>query len=537
MNIKFINFLQGILIIVSACSNDKQQEEATTETSISAAYYTEQHRPQYHFSPVKMWMNDPNGMVFYNDEYHLFYQYYPDSTVWGPMHWGHAVSKDLVHWEHLPIALYPDSLGYIFSGSAVVDWNNTSGLGTEENPPLVAIYTYHDADGAKKERNDYQTQGIAYSLDNGRTWEKYADNPVLANPGIKDFRDPKVSWHAASEKWVMILAVDDHVELYGSTDLKAWKKLSEFGKEIGAHGGVWECPDLFPLKVDGQDTQKWIMLVSINPGGLYGGSATQYFVGEFDGVIFTNDNPDDEILWLDYGKDNYAGVTWSDVPEEDGRRIFMGWMSNWQYAQQVPTSPWRSAMTIPRTLSLKDTPEGVRVTSKPVQEMTAIKGESVALESQSIEGEVDISQNISFDIATSELILEFSAIESADFGIELSNSSDQKLMIGYETNQNRFYIDRTEAGNNSFSAEFLGKYYAPRVSSDDVIKLHLFFDVSSVELFADDGEVVMTELFFPDTVFDQLKLFAKEGKVTLQSGNIYDLQSIWREQESLMSKK
>ena len=533
----YYNLLLSIYIAISACTSDTKKEEAA-EMNTAASYYTEQHRPQFHFSPEKMWMNDPNGMVFYNDEYHLFYQYYPDSTVWGPMHWGHAVSKDLVHWEHLPIALYPDSLGYIFSGSAVVDWNNTSGLGTEENPPLVAIFTYHDAEGEKEGRNDYQTQGIAYSLDNGRTWEKYADNPVLENPGIKDFRDPKVSCHAATEKWVMILAVLDHVELYGSKDLKSWEKLSEFGKEVGAHGGVWECPDLFPLPVEGQDAQKWVMLLSINPGGLYGGSATQYFIGDFDGKEFKNENPADKILWLDYGKDNYAGVTWSDVPEEDGRRIFMGWMSNWQYADRVPTSPWRSAMTIPRTLTLMPTPAGTRLKSTPVQELTAIRGDSLVLESQSVEGEVEITPEVSFAISTSELILEFADIQSStDFGIELSNPDNQKLTIGYETDQNRFYIDRTEAGDSSFSSEFSDKYYAPRISTDDALKLHLFIDVSSVELFADDGEVVMTELFFPDAVFDQLKLYAKGGTVTLQSGKVIDLNAVWEEKAELLSRK
>lgn len=530
------NLLLGLGLMISACTTDTKQEEATSDMNTEAAYYTEQHRPQFHFSPEKMWMNDPNGMVFYEDEYHLFYQYYPDSTVWGPMHWGHAVSKDLIHWEHLPIALYPDSLGYIFSGSAVVDWNNTSGLGTEENPPLVAIYTYHDAKGARGGRNDYQTQGIAYSLDKGRTWEKYANNPVLDNPGIKDFRDPKVAWHPATEKWVMILAVLDHVELYGSPDLKSWEKLSEFGKEAGAHGGVWECPDLFPLTLEGQDTQKWVMLVSINPGGLYGGSATQYFVGNFDGKEFVNDNPANMILWLDYGKDNYAGVTWSDISKEDGRRIFMGWMSNWQYANRVPTSPWRSAMTIPRTLSLKNTSEGNRLLSNPVRELEFIRGESVALTSQSIEGEVDITQNVSFDMGTAELLLEFTAIqESADFGIELSNANNQKITLGYETKKNRFYIDRTESGNSSFSSEFSGKYYAPRMSANNHLKLHVFIDVSSVELFADDGEVVMTELFFPDTVLDQIKLYSKDGTVELQSGRAIDLPSIWKEKPELLS--
>src|SRR5688572_327195 len=254
-------------------------QEKTAEVSAPSEGYNEPYRPQLHFTPEAKWMNDPNGMVYHNGEYHLFYQYYPDSTVWGPMHWGHAVSKDLAHWEHLPIALYPDSLGYIFSGSAVVDNGNTTGFGTADKPALVAVYTYHDAKKEKAGRIDYQTQGIAYSVDDGRTWKKYEKNPVLKNPGIKDFRDPNVFWHEASKKWVMILAVLDHVEMYNSSDLKSWTKLSEFGKDFGAHGGVWECPDLFPLTIEGESKEKWVMLVSINPGGPNVGSATQYFIG------------------------------------------------------------------------------------------------------------------------------------------------------------------------------------------------------------------------------------------------------------------
>ena len=224
-----------------SCGNDTEMEET------SAVQYAEQHRPQLHFSPPSKWMNDPNGMVFFEDEYHLFYQYYPDSTVWGPMHWGHAVSKDLVSWENLPIALAPDEHGYIFSGSAVVDWENTSGFSADGEPPLVAIFTYHDPEGEKAGTDNFQTQGIAYSTDRGRTWTPYDANPVLPNPGIRDFRDPKVIWDSDSDQWVMVLAVDDHVEFYGSKNLKRWYKLSSFGKTVGAHGGVLECPDLFPL--------------------------------------------------------------------------------------------------------------------------------------------------------------------------------------------------------------------------------------------------------------------------------------------------
>src|SRR5688500_16498045 len=285
------------IIMLAACSNPKNMvAERTT--------YNEPHRLQMHFSPKSKWMNDPNGMVYLNGVYHFFYQHYPDSNIWGPMHWGHATSKDLVHWEHQPIALYPDSLGYIFSGSAVLDANNTSGFGKDGKAPLVAIFTHHNAKEEKTGSSTFQNQSIAYSLDEGKTWTKYAGNPVLKNPGIKDFRDPKVSWHEESKKWVMILAVLDHVELYNSSDLKSWTKLSEFGKDFGAHGGVWECPDLFQLNIEGETKQKWVMLVSLNPGGPNVGSGTQYFVGEFDGKTFTSDTGKSQIKWIDWGQDN-----------------------------------------------------------------------------------------------------------------------------------------------------------------------------------------------------------------------------------------
>ncbi len=527
----------ALLCMACSYSQDNKASDPVADTQAEKDFQ-EPHRPQFHFTPPSMWMNDPNGMVYLNGEYHLFYQHYPDSTVWGPMHWGHAVSKDLIHWEHLPIALYPDSLGYIFSGSAVADVNNTSGLGTQENPPLVAIYTYHDAQGAKAGRNDYQTQGIAFSVDHGRSWEKYTENPVLKNPGIQDFRDPKVFWHEDSKQWVMILAVADHVELYGAPDLKQWRKLSEFGKNHGAHGGVWECPDLFPMKVEGQDTEKWVMLLSINPGGLHGGSATQYFIGDFDGKTFTTDQPADSTLWIDYGKDNYAGVTWSNVPDNDGRRIFMGWMSNWQYANVVPTSPWRSAMTIPRVLTLGETAQGLRVFSQPVKELEVIRGETTELKKQDISESINITEQLSFPVTTSELVLTFEGINSSqDFGVEFSNAQGQKLRIGYQHGEQKFYVDRSAAGKQDFSADFAGIHTAPRMVSSNTVKMHILTDVASVELFADDGSVVITDIFFPEEDFNQLTLYSEGGAVQLASGSVTALQSIWKETGTVQNDK
>jgi len=515
-------FLHALIVVVaSGCQGTTEKaEDVAQENPV-----TEKHRPRFHFAPPRMWMNDPNGMVYHNGEYHLFYQHYPDSTVWGPMHWGHAVSRDLIHWEHLPIALYPDSLGYIFSGSAVVDKDNTSGLGSPDNPPLVAVYTYHSEERRKTGRKDFQTQGLAVSTDDGRTWKKYDGNPVLKNPGMEDFRDPKVFWHDTTKRWIMILAVRDHVELYNSRDLLRWEKLSEFGKSDGAHGGVWECPDLFPMILPDEQTQKWLMLVSINPGGIYGGSATEYFVGTFDGKTFTNDNAPSTTLWVDYGKDNYAGVTWSNIPESDGRRIFLGWMSNWQYANVVPTKTWRSAMTFPRSLRLVNTPQGIRLASQPVNEVATIRKETYEFTSGEVDGNT-LLNDIPFDVCTSEVLLEFEfADEDADMGIEFSNEKGQKISVGFEASQNRYYIDRTNAGQSDFSDNFSGIHYAPRISENSTPKFHLILDVASAELFTDDGTAVITDIFFPDEVLSKVVIFSRGGKVKLKSGKITRLSS------------
>ncbi len=467
------------ICLLSCRETDKKSTKSENMIVDSTQVKTgEQYRPAFHFTPKEKWMNDPNGMVYYQGEYHLFYQYYPDDNVWGPMHWGHAVSKDMIHWEHLPIALYPDKLGYIFSGSCVIDWGNTTGFGSKENPPMVAIFTYHDPEGEKAETIDFQTQGIAYSLDKGRTWTKYEGNPVISNPGIKDFRDPKVIWHKSTQKWVMSLAVKDHISFYSSKDLKNWKLESDFGENVGAHGGVWECPDLFLLK-DQNGNEKWVLLVSINPNGPQGGSATQYFVGDFDGKIFTPDH--NEIKWIDYGADNYAGVTFSDIPAEDGRRLFIGWMSNWQYAQVVPTYTWRSAMTIPRELILKKDQGDYSVISKPVKELESIIGTPEVVQTEQY-----MSDNTSYCI-------NFDLVQEKGM-ISLYNNLGEVFSIDIHGDQ--VTTDRTKSGDSSFSEEFAKVHKAAKLQNK-ASNVKLFVDASSVELFINDGELVMTELMFP----------------------------------------
>jgi len=470
-------------------------------------------------------MNDPNGMVYLDGEYHLFYQHYPDSTVWGPMNWGHAVSTDLVSWTLLPIALYPDSLGYIFSGSAVVDRHNTAGLQTGDTPALVAIFTLHDA--TRADQIDHQTQGIAYSNDKGRSWTMYEGNPVLPNPGIRDFRDPKVRWHDESNQWVMTLAAFDRIHLYGSPDLKSWRYLSAFGVEEGNHGGVWECPDLFPLATPDGGT-RWVLLLSINAGAPNHGSGTQYFIGDFDGTTFTNTNPPETELWIDWGRDNYAGVTWSDVPETDGRRLFLGWMSNWDYAQVVPTERWRSAMTLPRTLTLAETETGLQLISAPVKELEKLRGTPLTLGTTPIDSLVTLDGLA--DPTQFELILnlDLAAGTGDRFGLTLSNEQGAVYRFGYDRANGRLFSDRTNAGHVNFEDSFAtGLHIAPYRAPGPQMRLHFFVDESSIEVFVDSGRVVMTELFFPEDAFDDVRLFSENGTTTVTRAEYYPLRSIW----------
>lgn len=483
--------------------------------------YNEDHRPQFHFSPEANWMNDPNGMVYYEGEYHLFYQYYPDSTVWGPMHWGHAVSPDMVMWEHLPIALYPDSLGYIFSGSAVIDWDNTSGLGDGEEPPMIAIFTHHEMEGERNKTNVFQYQSIAYSNDRGRTFVKYEGNPVVSNPGIKDFRDPKVIWHQATKKWIMVFAAYDKVRIYNSPNLIDWTFTSEFG--IQGDKRLWECPDLFPIAVEGSEEEKWVLITSIQKEGPNGGTATSYFVGEFDGTTFKGDNNNQK--WLDYGTDNYALVTWSDVPKSDGRRLALGWMSNWQYAQKVPTEKWRSAMTLPRSLTLHNSSGDYVLRSHPVKELKSIEEKSNKISGQTINGVFELPT--APDHSLYKLELSFEKPAKGIVEIRFSNEVDEYLSVGYSVADKQYFIDRTFAGKDDFSDLFADYHTGEAIYSHDQIDMVIYADLSSIELFADQGQCVMTDIFFPNEPYNKIEIVAEYNDVTLIKGKVTKLNSIW----------
>jgi len=476
----YINLVFATVTLLISCTNK-------TVTSFQESEM-EPYRQAYHFSPKKGWMNDPNGLVFLDGEYHLFFQHYPDSTVWGPMHWGHAISKDLVNWEELPIALFPDSLGYIFSGSAVFDEKNSSGLGSATNPPLVALYTYHNPKKEKAGTIDFQTQGLAYSVDKGRSWKKYEGNPVLGNPGIRDFRDPKVTQTTSADgstTWVMTLAAHDQVQFYQSSNLKNWSLLGEFGQGTGAHGGVWECPDLLSMKApDG--SQKWVLLVSINPGGPQKGSATQYFIGDFKEGKFT---PDDTMIrWLDYGPDNYAGVTWSNLPEGQNRTLWIGWMSNWLYAQVVPTSFWRSALTLPRELRLFDVDGTLLLQSAPAKELEKLRGTNYYLsEKESL-----------LPSRAVEILAEVTKDEY--FSMILSNEMGEEVIISKE--MGLVTIDRRKSRKESFHLDFEAAHSAPM--SWKASTLRIFLDATSIEVFVNEGELVLTSLLFPNAPWKKL---------------------------------
>lgn len=506
-------FCFSVLIVLSflSCKETTKAKEVVNETNLKLEESL--YRPNVHFTPQTGWMNDPNGMFFLNGKYHLYFQHYPDDIVWGPMHWGHAISKDLITWEEQPIALYPDSLGYIFSGSSVVDVNNTTGFEKDGNPPVVAIYTYHDMKGEKEGNIDFQSQAIAYSLDEGLTFKKFDGNPVIKNPQIRDFRDPKVVWDEAHKQWVMVLAVDQEVKLYSSKNLKDWKYISDFGVEFGSHDGVWECPDLFPIQVEGTDEVKWVLIVSINPGGPNGGSATQYFVGDFDGTWFNMDTSfetdlkSNKAIWLDFGRDNYAGVTWSNIPDSDGRRLFIGWMSNWDYAQVVPTPKWRSSMTIPRELKLKKFNNSYKLYSIPIKELDEYKKTKMEQRNLSFKEDFTIIDNNNIDVNKSVVELELSNLKEDIYTFVLSNSQGNQLKFGINNKEHYYFVDRTKSGNIDFSNKFADKISKTNFeTSKGKINIQMIIDKTSIELFYDNGETIMTEIFFPNQPMETLKL-------------------------------
>ncbi len=518
----WICILGGMLMVFASCKDKTDTPGTVQEEATKPAVYQEAYRPQYHFTPAEKWMNDPNGLVYNEGLYHLFYQYYPGDIVWGPMHWGHAVSKDLVFWEHRPIALFPDNNGYIFSGSAVVDIDNTSGLGTDGQTPLVAIFTYHDSNKEKAGGTDYQTQGIAYSTDNGEIWVKYPGNPVLPNKdGIKDFRDPKVFWHEGSQNWILVLVAGDHARFYRSPNLLEWEYMSEFGRDKGAHGGVWECPDLFPLKVEGSGEEKWVLIISINPGAPNGGSGTQYFIGNFNGSEFTSRQKD--TRWLDWGTDNYAGVTYNNVP--DDARIFIGWMSNWAYANETPTEKWRSAMTVPRKLSLRQFGDTISLVNYPLESLATILKPEGAKSIEIAPGDPEIIPNADYNQSE----VRFNTV-SRDFTLTFSNDREEELVLTVDGKGKEVLLNRSASGKTDFQEDFGKEVIRMPIPNlpEGTVEVRLLLDASSVEVFINGGQYVMTAQLFPNAPYTTLKVEnTGTDPLELDGFEISAAESIW----------
>jgi fructan beta-fructosidase len=477
-------------------------------------------RPQYHFSPRTNWMNDPNGLVYYQGEYHLFYQYHPGSPVWGPMHWGHAVSKDLIHWQHLPIALYPDENGMIFSGSAVIDWENTAGFGKEA---MVAIFTH-----ATPER---QAQSLAYSTDRGRTWTKHSGNPVLLPPeGLRDFRDPKVFWYSGNSgaHWVMVLAAHDAVRFYISPDLIHWTPGGIFGEKHGAHGGVWETPDLFKLPVENGPESRWVLTAGIGNGGPGGSSGMQYFIGDFDGKTFLSGNPEQTVLWADFGADYYAAQSWSDLP--GSRRIMIGWQNNWQYAQRIPPATWRGVFSLPREVTLKQTPDGIRLFQQPAREVFAQRGAHEQWQHVSIAAGNNLLGHLAG--GSFEFNAEFHVNPRADrFGFRVRVGEGEQTTIGYAVQQQRVFVDRVHSGQMDFDEGFASVHSVEMKPVEGVIRLQIFLDRSCIEVFGNAGQVTIADTIYPAEQSLGLDLFSEGAETVLNVLDVYQMMPARFEEE------
>ena len=517
-----------------ACAADKAAESvasssATTEPA-KVPYYREDFRPVYHFTPESGWMNDPNGLVFLDGVYHMYYQFYPDSNVWGPMHWGHATSRNLVNWTHQEIALFPDEKGYIFSGSIVFDRNNSSGLGTQERPALVAFYTYHDPEGEKANRNDFQSQAMAFSNDGGYTWTKFDANPIIPNPGLRDFRDPKVVWHEASKQWVMVLAAGDHLKFYTSKDLKSWDFSSDFGKGIAPAEGIYECPDLFSIRNEDTRQTEEVLILSKGSNGPNGGTATAYMTGRFDGKSFIASDRAGNLKWLDEGSDNYAFVTFDNAPVPANRRLGIGWMSNWRYAQVVPTYTWRSAMTIPRVLTLHKTADGTLLRQTPVPDLFKLRGMRSEFNRLSDLIATDMSTNVvpMLQGGTDFTIQVDSLGRVPDFEFTVASSGGDTLRFGFDAKAQEYFIDRS-------GVKSAAEWHAPFAAGDEALKgrlsakrkdgipaqpIRILWDRSSLELFGDGGFSVLTATHFLKGAPSSILL---DGDAPLK-GTIYQLQ-------------
>lgn len=475
----------------------------------------EKYRPAYHHTPLYGWMNDPNGMVYKDGVWHLYYQYNPYGSKWQNMTWGHSSSTDLVNWKHHPAAIEPNGLGAVFSGSSVLDPDNTAGFGRDA---IVSLYTSAGVS---------QIQSLAASTDGGETFEIYPGNPVITLES--EARDPNMFWNGEKGEWTLTLAhaLDHEMLIFASPDLKNWEFRSAFGKGVGAQGGVWECPDLFPLKVGDSDEVKWMLICNLNPGGPFGGSATQYFIGDFDGTVFTPDKDDEGNVptkWLDYGKDHYATVSWSDAP--DGRRTVIGWMSNWQYAAEVPTMQFRSANTLPREIGLFRGSDGqIYATTEPSPELESLRG-SLAVK----KGSFTVSEKgKTFKLPEAndgicEILVDVESRSGSPVELKLFNSSAENVVIEYDPRKKTVSFDRRHSGLTDFSNDFPAVTAAPTLDDGNRVSLRIFVDRSSIEVFdGDGGRFAMTNLVFPTKPYSDLSVRTDSGKASVRSLKIYSL--------------
>ena len=493
-------------------------------------------RPLYHHTPLYGWMNDANGLVYKDGEYHLYFQHNPYGSMWGNMHWGHSVSKDLVHWEHLDPAIARDTLGHIFSGSAIVDKNNSAGYG--ENT-IIAFYTSHrNVPGGQS-----QVQSMAYSTDNGRTYTKYEQNPVLTPfDGLQNFRDPKVFWYEPEQKWIMIVSADKNMRFYSSANLKQWEYMSEFGEGFGPQPNQFECPDFIQLPVDGDRSKmKWVMIVNINPGFVYGGSGTMYFVGDFDGHRFVCDTKPEVVKWLDWGKDHYATVCFSNT---DSRIIAVPWMSNWQYANYTPIQQFRSANALPRELGLYTQDNDIYLSAAPVAETKNLRKESKDVPSFTVDKNYHIESLLTANEGAYELSLNIKAGKAEIMGFSLFNDKGEKVDIYLNLPEKKLVMDRTKSGIVDFGKnsspheievhdrrkttsinyidDFALATWAP-IQKENEYKLDVFVDKCSVEIFLDGGKIAMTNLIFPTEPYNRMCFYSKGGTFAVDSFSVYRL--------------
>ncbi|SDZ65333.1 fructan beta-fructosidase [Evansella caseinilytica] len=513
-------YLYPLLAVMScfvlvSCSYGQGNGGMVMEHEARDNYYIERYRPQFHFSTPVGNLADPNGLVYFEGEYHLFHQ---KNGMWA-----HAISEDLIHWQHQDIALDHDELGQALSGSVVVDWKNSTGF-FDRKPGLVAIYT---------STHGGEAQSLAYSKDKGRTWTRYEGNPVIENPGIKDFRDPKVFWHEETDKWVMVVSTDKSVTFYHSDNLIDWEYQSQFGEGHGTHAAVWECPDLFRLPVDGdKDNQKWVLHVSVGDNEETNGSTAQYFIGDFDGTQFFNENPPETTFITDFGQDFYAAQSFSDMPVEDGRRIWLGWMANWRYPYQSPTEPWMGSMSIPRELELRTTADGaIKLFQKPIAELKSLRATDQQLEPFSVEGNHKLE---SFSGTNFEFEATIAWEQLDEFGIRLRKGRDEETTIGVQVKENKVFLDRSHSGLEEITDRngeiflFGQRYQTDYTFKDHQIKIHGIVDESSVEVFFDDGEAVFTNLIYTNPTNAAIEFYTKGGEIAVTDMNIYHLHTIWR---------